>query len=411
MEIKLRILIEIFLRMVCANRHKSIRMGEIQVGKSKWVLLAVLLGMMVMMTGCFGPTPKGGIEGFVFAPTDDAVSRGGEPLLVKGLVEVPAGYRPLKDAIVTVKGTFSRDITDGSGHFLLDGITVGHKELTVTHPNYQPYSQEIHVYEGRPTKIDSPGIKLGIGYYLLIGVSNPEHSIYIPGCENGWTAPELQGPARDLDAMEYALTQHDTCVGKYSTRLDDDATVANVLNDIRYLISLMKDNDYLVIYFSGHGIGGEDKWRFDAIVLHDGLLADYELEEALTNSGLDRRKNKVTLIIDACHSGSFADGNIWRLRAPTSKAFMKWGYTVLASSNPNQESEEDLYGTSTYGAFTYHLVRGLVGDGRKADRNSDGAITAQEARLHINEQMIREGRDQRAELWSSGNDTVIFKYR
>ena len=156
----------------------------------------------------------------------------------------------------------------------------------------------------------------GKGYYLLIGVGNfdPQldmrgHWINLPGF-SPYPTP-LLAPSEDVGIMERAiLYDNQLKTGSVIPLVDKWASKENVERKLRSLISQMTEDDYLVVYFSGHGIGGDNQMQYDAVVLYNDLLADYELkdmiEDALRTTGL--WLEDITIIIDACHSGSFADG-------------------------------------------------------------------------------------------------------
>ena len=75
----------------------------------KRALLAVLLGIMVAITGCFGGRyATGGVEGFVYASKGGlARRRKGGDLIVSGTKDLIYNddYAPLEGAIVSAEGT------------------------------------------------------------------------------------------------------------------------------------------------------------------------------------------------------------------------------------------------------------------------------------------------------------------
>jgi hypothetical protein len=102
---------------------------------------------------------------------------------------------------------------------------------------------------------------------------------------------------------------------------DQDATKKNILQAIRtHLIKKTKAGDQVLFYFSGHGyhikdINGDEKDHWDeTLVTHDtmpnkdrtfsNMITDDELG-ALFDQIDDR---KVTIIVDACHSGTITRG-------------------------------------------------------------------------------------------------------
>ncbi|NMB25025.1 MAG: carboxypeptidase-like regulatory domain-containing protein, partial [Firmicutes bacterium] len=159
---------------------------------SRWGLVAVLLGMMVAMAGCFGggPIPTGGIGGIVCVPIGDDASP--IHLLEKGLETIPVGYRALGYATIKIAGRTVK--TNSNGYFELWDIPQGKRLIEITHGSYQPYSTYVTIYADRLEWL-SP-VKLGVGYYLLVGAG-----------EFGFEGADSleDGPRNDVSAMELAL--------------------------------------------------------------------------------------------------------------------------------------------------------------------------------------------------------------
>lgn len=383
--------------------------------KSKWALLAVLLGVMVAMSGCFGGGGRvretGGVTGVVCVPEGENASPE-KPVLLKGFAVIPEGYRPLEGASVEIDGRFTT--TDSSGSFELWGIPVGTHRVRITYLSrkepyctYEPYSTTVTVYANETTRLPELAVKLGVGYYLLIGVGEFDIDLPLDSLN--------QGPQNDVRMMEIALAYDLLWLGDCISLVDEEATKENVQRNLRILTDQMKENDFLVIYFSGHGMGGDSEdYDRDAIMLFDDLLTDVELEEQLRNSLLTPYSNRVTLILDACHSGSFADGDT---RNPSDSYFYKafWNprYTVLASSERNAQSVQDTFGSPDQfnGAFTYHLVKGFLT--KEADRNGDGIMTATEAQRYVDEELgsLKSPLDQKVFLSPPNSSARIFQYK
>ena len=88
--------------------------------KNRWTLLAVLLGMMVAMAGCFGGgrIPTGGVIGYVYAPRTDITDSTKGQLVVKALEIQPGDeskYERLPGATVKSTGTTRTATTDTYG--------------------------------------------------------------------------------------------------------------------------------------------------------------------------------------------------------------------------------------------------------------------------------------------------------
>ncbi|MGF6171813.1 caspase family protein [Ensifer sp. 4252] len=145
---------------------------------------------------------------------------------------------------------------------------------------------------------------------LLIGIGNYQN-----------LSPKLflHGPKNDLVAMEGLLTG---TLGftRSSIRVlkDEQATRAAVLSSIdEWLIAGTEPGDRAYLYYSGHGLqvtdldGDEDDGMDEALAPFDLVAKDKDRDGAITDDELDaileRLKGRaVTLVIDACYSGTIS---------------------------------------------------------------------------------------------------------
>lgn len=89
-------------------------------------------------------------------------------------------------------------------------------------------------------------------------------------------------------------------------------------------ISVMGDDDTLILYFTGHGDKGK-------IVLSDGSMTYQEIIDIIEQKQI---KNKV-LVLDCCYSGSFDIDEI-KMESDV-QLLIEHGYAVLASCSKNEE--------------------------------------------------------------------------
>lgn len=132
-------------------------------------------------------------------------------------------------------------------------------------------------------------------------------------------------------------------------------------------------------YYSGHATPGE-------LRLSGGVLPLAELKRRLRLVPADVR----IVVVDACHSGSFAalarkggrPAPPFRIRFVDELAAK--GEVFIASSAPHEAAQES---TSLQGSFfTSHLVSGLRG---AADQNGDAVVTLSEAYQYAYAQTVR----------------------
>ena len=381
--------------------------------RSKWALLAVLLGVMVAMSGCFGGRyATGGVTGFVYEPPEGETT----PYFGKPLV---AG-KPLQNARVTATGTRGFAVTDENGCFKLTGIPVGSQTITISNPSYKPKSIKVRIPAYDILSLEEPIKLAGKGYYLLIGVGKgytdelwDSYDAYIEPLPPYFDPEDyyLNAPGRDVSILRDVLVSHNRLkIGRVERLIDGEATWTAVVTALEDFSYVMNPEDYLVIYFSGHGVP-------DGILLADSILSDakfrYEILEDIFPAGTD-----VTLILDTCYSGSFADKNeeFIPLVPPGagSKAFAGQGYTVIASSRPTELSHvRDPKSEVEPSIFTYYLVQAIRNG--NADINFDGVITVQEVYNYVewrvqNESLSRYGLKQNVYVWLYDSSSVIATY-
>jgi hypothetical protein len=142
---------------------------------------------------------------------------------------------------------------------------------------------------------------------LVVGIDNyrvfdPSGKLNLNKCVN------------DAKSMAYLL-QNAFSFDKIYTYLDRQASKANLLSALRYLISLSEIGDTLCFYYSGHGSRQRSLLKeadcdtyYESIFLGDGTqITDKEMS-ALT-AALDPDVINFTVILDSCHSGGMHGGD------------------------------------------------------------------------------------------------------
>ena len=137
-----------------------------------------------------------------------------------------------------------------------------------------------------------------------------------------YSAPgnDLPGIDLDLDRMRNTLNIMGFEDSQIHSLLDEKATAANVLAEVRgWLTKGVEPTDRVVLYFSGHGAyvpdfdGDEADGVDEVLVTHDvrrtrvrgrpslkGVILDDELNELLSKI----KSRNILTIVDACHSGT-----------------------------------------------------------------------------------------------------------
>lgn len=209
-------------------------------------------------------------------------------------------------------------------------------------------------------------------YALIIGTSEYE--------DNEIT--KLQAPNSDVTSLAEVL--QDKKIGAF-----DDVTV--LLNktalEVKQTIERFYKNrirsDTLLLYFSGHGIKGDNGKLFLAArdtyrdVLRSTGISDEFIASVLDGSFSQRK----ILILDCCYSGAFAKGSKSAVLVGQSvndiSAFSGngFGQVIITASDAMQYAWEGdrIIGDTRQSLFTHYLVQGLKTG--KADGDQDGMIS------------------------------------
>ncbi len=218
---------------------------------------------------------------------------------------------------------------------------------------------------------------------------------------------ELIGSKQDVENMrEFIESEWGYQPAQISTLTDAQATRSNILSTIdNWLIRDTRRGDKVLFYYSGHGTYVKDNWPYDekdgsdealcpvnTTLSRDNLIRDDEIHERLKK--LEGRQ--VTLIIDACHSGtmtksvSFASPTVKTpiFRRPLPRKTTKSAFTretfvntqrhVVAYSAvaPDEVALVDTHVNPREGVFTRRFIEGIRD--KYADSNYDGKVSHQE---------------------------------
>ncbi len=211
---------------------------------------------------------------------------------------------------------------------------------------------------------------------------------------------QLNFANRDAVAFaDYLMSASGGSVPKQQIRLltDSAATIGEVDKALRWLLYTCKENDRVYFYFSGHG----EMENFT--MSKNGYLICYNTPSvAFVNMGLSidylndvvntlsvQSKAKVILITDACHSGTVA-GNKFKGNFFVGEQLMlkKQNEIRMASSKPDQLSNEKTDWGGGRGVFSYYLLNGLQGG--LADTDNDKQVNVGELKNYLEHKMAND---------------------
>lgn len=229
-----------------------------------------------------------------------------------------------------------------------------------------------------------------ITYALVVGISDYQD----PGI------PDLRFADKDAEAFaNYLRSKAGGSLDNDHLKvlLNQDATVAQFAMALDWLMEVVKENDQVFIYFSGHG-DVEKKtitqpgyllcWDAPSrVYLAGGALALPMFQDIITTLS-SQNKAKVIVITDACRSGKLAGSSVGGSQITGANLAKQFSNEIkILSCQPNEYSLEGEQWGGGRGIFSYHLVDGLYG---MADRNGDGSVTVGEIDRYLEDKVTVE---------------------
>ena len=184
------------------------------------------------------------------------------------------------------------------------------------------------------------------------------------GCNYRNTRYALYGCINDAKLMQNLLEEKFRF--ESVTLMTDDTEKkpykAEILKEVEHFIESAQENDFLCIYFSGHGVqiydnngdesDGKDECYFS---LDFQKVVDDELYAIVKKHD---KKIKIMFMFDCCHSGTIMDFpyNINDSSSSADKKYeMKASCVCLSGCRDNQYSYESQLGGKRHGALTYNF--------------------------------------------------------
>jgi len=196
----------------------------------------------------------------------------------------------------------------------------------------------------------------------------------------------------DKDAMVFAgyLKYHPKWAlpdDQIKVLLNQNAKNGDILEGLMWLKEESKENDKIIIFFSGHG---DVETLTDAnegyLLAHNTPKSNYifgGVSVSLIKNFITTYTNnkvKVMLITDACRSGELA-GGIKGTELTNAALKQKWSNEIkILSAQPTQSSYEDTKWGGGRGVFSYYLIKGMSGE---ADMNKNDTVTLSELEYYV----------------------------
>ncbi|TNE58839.1 MAG: tetratricopeptide repeat protein [Bacteroidetes bacterium] len=276
--------------------------------------------------------------------------------------------------------------------FLLPG-TLSAQERGVTPSNHQTIQPSNHP---------------ATTYAVVVGISNYQ--------DEG--IPDLRFADKDAEAFANFLRSPagGALDGDHLRMLvNSEATGAQIVNALDWLLEVVHEQDKVIIYFSGHGdveakrisqpgylLGWDAPPRAYAA---GGTMNVRDFQDYITTLAV-QNKAQVVVITDACHSGKLSGSDVNGAQLTGQNLARKFANELkILSCQPDEYSIEGEQWGGGRGAFSYHLIDGLYG---LADGNNDLSINLREIRNYLEEHVSSEvaPHSQTPMIVGSGNEEL-----
>ena len=194
--------------------------------------------------------------------------------------------------------------------------------------------------------------------------------------------------------------------------LNEQATAAQFAIALDWLWEVVKENDEVIIYFSGHGDVERKSITqpgyllcWDApprIYMAGGTFALPILQDVISTLSV-QNKAKVIVITDACRSGKLSGSSVGGAQITGANLAKQYANEIkILSCQPDEYSIEGEQWGGGRGAFSYHLMNGLYG---LADNNSDMNVSLKEIGRYLEDHVTEEVAPQNQNPMTSGSNT------
>jgi tetratricopeptide (TPR) repeat protein len=218
-------------------------------------------------------------------------------------------------------------------------------------------------------------------YAVIVGIS---HYAHVPD------KLQLQFPERDAQSIYTTLISPEG--GRFKAEnvvllTGAKATLAGIREQVdKWLPSVARDDDRVLIYFAGHGFLYQGKAYLAPYDINlDNIAATgYPMDELGSVIGSKINARYKILLTDACHSGAITPDETQAMNKTL--ASLNRSLFSLTASRDRESSFESPELEGGHGVFTYYVAQGLNG---AADTDGDGIVTADELAEYVHTQ-VRE---------------------
>ena len=350
-------------------------------------------------------------RGVKIIPSDSKFATQSSSVIVRGIAKDTSGV-----AVVTINGQEARLSTKAEGfEFVGEALLVlGENDIEVRAlDRYKNENKLIFRVTRNPETLTErrqipAALFKGQRWAVIVGISRYRST----------DIPQLRYADRDAqefyNVMTKPIEEGGVGVPKSNVRflLNDQASSMNVREALTDFLKLAIEDDYVFIYFAGHGAPDPDRPKILYLLTHDSdlnrLAATSVKMQEIQDALRDYVAAKTVLVFaDACHSRGVTGGVATRALAPpelvndflSELARARASTMTFSASDVNQLSQEDKRWGGGHGVFTHYLLEGLQG---KADLNSDQMVRLGELTQYVSDNVRRDTKSQQSPI-SSGN--------
>lgn len=223
--------------------------------------------------------------------------------------------------------------------------------------------------------------------------------------------PRLEYAAKDAREMAVLL---ETQGFQIHLLTDRQATLRNILAELKAIGKAVDRNSRVVFYFAGHGQtedlpGGRERGYIVPVDADDYDWQKTMLPmDRLNRSVKQFRAKHILMAFDSCYSGLGLTRSIMRPPAQNSAYIQKMmrsrSIQILTAGSRSEQAIE----AAGHGLFTDHLLAALAG---AADINADGYITATEIYATLRPSITRKSDSRQTPQFGyiEGNGDIIFR--
>lgn len=200
---------------------------------------------------------------------------------------------------------------------------------------------------------------------------------------------ELRSPAQDVQALAAVLAMPE--IGGYTVEVLVNRAEWEIRRAVEDVLSDRRPDDMVLLYFSCHGLQDQfGRLHFATTDTDHERLAGTAVASAFVSEQLEKSAaGSRLLLLDCCHSGSFARGFAKGNGRPLAEMIPRsGGYVCITACDEYEyafEGDHRYLNAPRMSLFTDAVIRGIrTGD---ADRDGDGWIGAHELYLYASTQV------------------------